>query len=47
VPDPLPDGLTRAGGTAEFTQDTIPAGLRAAHALAPGRWGLLHVLAGG
>ena len=46
MPDPLPDGLVRAGGTAEFTQDTIPAGLRAAHALAAGRWGLLHVLAG-
>ena len=44
--DGLPDGLIRVGGTPEFTQDTIPDGLRAAHALAPGRWGLLHVLEG-
>lgn len=42
----LPEGLIRAGGTPEFTQDTIPAGLLAAHALAPGRWGVLQVSAG-
>jgi tellurite resistance-related uncharacterized protein len=46
MPGTLPDGLIRSGGTPEFTQDTIPAGLRAAHALARGRWGLLQVLAG-
>lgn len=43
----LPDDLVRSGGTSVFTQDTIPAGLHAAHALAPGRWGLLHVIEGG
>lgn len=43
----LPDGLMRSGGTSVFTQDTIPAGLCAAQALAPGRWGLLHVIEGG
>ncbi len=44
--DDLPEGLVRSGGTPEFTQDTIPDGLRAAHALAPGRWGLLNVIEG-
>lgn len=46
MPETLPDGLIRSGGTPEFTQDTTPAGLRAAHALARGRWGLLQLLAG-
>lgn len=46
MPRTLPQGLERSGGTPEFTQDTVPDALRASHALAAGRWGLLHVLSG-
>ncbi|MEK9832752.1 MAG: DUF1971 domain-containing protein [Alphaproteobacteria bacterium] len=46
MPRTLPDGLERSGGTPEFTQDTVPDALRASHALAAGRWGLLHVISG-
>ena len=42
----FPEGLERSGGTPKFTQDTVPDALRASHALAAGRWGLLHVLSG-
>ncbi len=44
--DRLPDGLVPGGASPIFTQDTIPDALQAQHALAPGRWGVLHVLGG-
>lgn len=43
----LPDGLVHKGGTPDFTQETLPDSLLEEHALAPDRWGLLRVLAGG
>ena len=47
MPESLPDGLVRSGGGHPFfSQDSVPAGLGAAHALAPGRWGMLHILEG-
>ena len=44
--DRLPDGMVPSGASPIFTQDAIPDALLAEHALAPGRWGVLHVLAG-
>lgn len=41
-----PSGLVPTRRTADFTEATIPAGLRRAHATRPGAWALLHVLAG-
>lgn len=46
MPRELPDGLVRASGTPEFTQDKVADALRASHALAPERWGLLQLLSG-
>jgi tellurite resistance-related uncharacterized protein len=42
----MPDGLTFVRVTPEFTSDTLPAGLRRAHRVAPGAWGRLRVLEG-
>ncbi len=42
----LPPSLTAKGSTPVFCEDTLPAALLAEHALAPGRWGKLHLLAG-
>jgi len=44
--DPLPEGLVPAGGTLNFTDSTVPEAIQREHALAPGRWGVLHVLEG-
>lgn len=44
--DRLPDGLVPGGASPIFTQTTIPGALQSEHALAPGRWGVLHVLEG-
>ncbi len=45
VPD-WPDALVPVRRTAEFTEATVPAGLRRAHATRPGTWARLHVLEG-
>jgi len=42
----LPDGLELARTTDEFTDESMPAGLRRAHRVGPGTWGRLRVLAG-
>jgi tellurite resistance-related uncharacterized protein len=42
----LPSGLVAYRRTAEFTEQTIPPGLRRAHTTKAGAWGLIHVLAG-
>lgn len=42
----LPPDLTLQRTTPDFDPDTIPAGLRRAHQIAAGVWGLLEVLAG-
>ena len=44
--DRIPTGLVPAGGSLNFTEDTIPDALKREHALAAGRWGVLHVLEG-
>ena len=41
--DGLPDGVAWVRSTPEFTDDSTPAGLRSAHQLAAGVWGLLRV----
>ena len=42
----LPDGLAAYRRTPEFTEATIPAGLKRAHSTKHGVWGLIHVLEG-
>jgi tellurite resistance-related uncharacterized protein len=42
----LPDGLTLVRVTDVFDADTVPAGLRRAHRVAVGVWGVLRVEAG-
>ena len=42
----LPAGLHTARTAGPFDADTVPAGLRAAHRVAEGTWGLLRVLDG-
>lgn len=42
----LPGGLVKYGGTAVFTEKTVPAKLTAAHDTKPGVWGKLVVLDG-
>ena len=44
--DDLPPGLAPYRRTAVFTEATLPAGLRRAHATAPGVWGAITVLEG-
>ena len=44
--DKLPNGLTPKGSSPTFTKDTLPDALCSEHALAAGRWGVLHVLEG-
>lgn len=48
VADPLewPAGLVPGRRTAEFTEATLPAGLRRAHATRAGVWARLHVTEG-
>lgn len=45
-PHELPDGLTLQRTTRTFDEHTVPAGLRAAHAVAEGVWGRLVVAQG-
>ena len=42
----LPPGLKHVRTTPEFTVDTVPPGLLAAHRVAAGVWGRLRVVAG-
>lgn len=42
----IPRGLIPASGSLVFTEDTIPDALLREHALAQGRWGVLHVFEG-
>ncbi|WDI31268.1 DUF1971 domain-containing protein [Hyphococcus flavus] len=42
----LPDGLIRYGGTADFTEETVPAKLTSVHDTKPGVWGKLIVKEG-
>lgn len=42
----LPDDVEPYQRTAEFSQDTIPAGLRRSHTTKAGVWGRIHVLDG-
>jgi tellurite resistance-related uncharacterized protein len=42
----LPDGLVSYRRTPEFTEETIPAGLKRAHSTKEEVWGLIHVLDG-
>ncbi len=44
--DALPMGLIKYGGTAVFTEKTVPAKLTSAHDTKPGVWGKLVVLEG-
>ena len=42
----IPPGLAPAGGSLNFTNETVPEALQREHALGPGRWGVLHVFEG-
>ncbi|NLA37100.1 MAG: DUF1971 domain-containing protein [Actinobacteria bacterium] len=42
----LPEGLEFQRATDEFTATSVPEGLRRAHRVAPGVWGLLKLHAG-
>jgi tellurite resistance-related uncharacterized protein len=42
----MPEGLTMVRSTDVWTEDTMPAGLRREHRVAPGRWGRLRVVEG-
>lgn len=46
IPTALPPGLQPYARSPEFTAETLPAKLQAAHSTKAGTWGLLHVLAG-
>ena len=46
IPKELPSGLEAYGRSSDFTPDTMPARLKAAHATKAGTWGLLQVLEG-
>jgi len=45
-PDALPSGVEAYRRTSEFTEQTLPVGLRKDHATKPGVWALIHVLEG-
>ena len=42
----IPPGLVPAGGSLNFTNETVPEALQREHALGAGRWGVLHVFDG-
>lgn len=42
----LPDGFVPYRRTPEFTEESVPAGLRKDHSTRPGTWGRIHVLEG-
>ena len=43
-PDALPSGVAAYRRTNEFTEQTLPVGLRKDHATKPGVWALIHAL---
>lgn len=45
-PGTLPPGVVAYRRTNEFTEQTLPAGLRKDHSTKPGVWALIHVLEG-
>jgi len=45
-PGALPPGLAAYRRTGEFTEQTLPTGLRNDHSTKPGVWALIHVLEG-
>ena len=42
----LPDGIVHIRSTPLFTQDTVPAGLRADHCTKEGSWGVIRLITG-
>lgn len=46
LPSELPDNVIGYSRTPEFTEDTLPEALKAAHTTKRGVWGLIHVLDG-
>lgn len=42
----LPEGLVHIRSTPVFTEESLPAGLRADHCTKEGSWGLIRVMAG-
>lgn len=46
IPDALPAGFIAYARSPDFTPETLPAKLQAAHTTKPGTWALLHVLEG-
>ena len=44
--DRIPAGLVPAGGSLNFTRETIPEALQREHSLGAGHWGVLHVFDG-
>jgi hemoglobin len=46
IPKALPAGFVAYGRSPDFTPETLPAKLQAAHSTKAGTWGLLHVLEG-
>lgn len=46
IPKTIPPGLAAYGRSPDFTPETLPAKLQAAHSTKAGTWGLLHVLEG-
>ncbi|MPZ37169.1 MAG: DUF1971 domain-containing protein [Rhizobiales bacterium] len=46
IPKELPAGLVAYGRSPDFTPETLPTKLQAAHSTKAGTWGLLHVLEG-
>lgn len=46
IPEQLPAGFERYGRSPDFTPETLPARLQAAHSTKAGTWALLHVLEG-
>jgi len=46
IPKTLPPGFVAYSRTREFTPETLPDGLKAAHSTKAGTWALLHVLEG-
>ncbi|HHX81497.1 MAG TPA: DUF1971 domain-containing protein [Pseudomonadaceae bacterium] len=45
-PGALPSGVVPYRRTGEFTEQTLPTGLRKDHSTKPGVWALIHVLEG-
>lgn len=46
IPDSMPAGFVAYARSPDFTPETLPAKLQAAHTTKSGTWALLHVLEG-